>query len=180
MKGLCLEHLQSFDKSRYVGQIAKEMSEILPDVDMKKIESVALCVSNAMNSEARSKCGQKKMSQMLEQTLVHTVPMLAMAETMRLCATVQLSSQDNVEWSVLFDETLNSTFFPSQLDSTYNGDISITIAKTTARACTKTTETEKSKMLGNRKSAGASSKGKTETSKPKETETKGEKQCVDD
>ena len=35
-------------------------------------------------------------------------------------------------------------------------------------------------MLGNRKSAGASSKGKTETSKPKETETKGEKQCVDD
>ena len=109
MKGLCLEHLQSFDKSRYVG---------LPDVDMKKIESVALCVSNAMNSEARSKCGQKKMSQKLEQTLVHTVPMLAMAETMRLCATVQSSSQDNVEWSVLFDETLNSTFSPSQLDST--------------------------------------------------------------
>ena len=49
VKELCLEHLQIFDKSRYIEQIAAEMSEILPDLDVRKIESAALCVSNAMN-----------------------------------------------------------------------------------------------------------------------------------
>ena len=60
------------------------MSEILSDVDMKKTESAALCVSNATNSEARS----IRMSQMLGQKIVHTVPILSMAQTMMLCATV--------------------------------------------------------------------------------------------
>ena len=60
VKELCLEHLQTFDKSRYIEQIAAEMSEILPDLDVQKVESAALCVSNAMNSEARSVCGRRK------------------------------------------------------------------------------------------------------------------------
>ena len=60
VKELCLEHLQTFDKSRYIEQIAAEMSEILPDLDVQKVESAALCVSNAMNSEERSVCGRRK------------------------------------------------------------------------------------------------------------------------
>ena len=36
------------------------MSGILPDLDTQKIKTAALCVSNAMNSEARTMCGQRK------------------------------------------------------------------------------------------------------------------------
>ena len=60
VKDLCLEHLETFDKSRYIEQIAAEMSEILPDLDIQKIESAALCVSNAMDSETRSVYGRRK------------------------------------------------------------------------------------------------------------------------
>ena len=50
------------------------------------------------------------------------------------------SSQDSSDSStMLLDDTLNSTFSPSQLDSTYTNDAddSITIAKTTARSSIK-------------------------------------------
>ena len=47
VKELCLEHLQTFDKSCYTEQTATEMSEILPDLEVQKIETAALCVSNA-------------------------------------------------------------------------------------------------------------------------------------
>ena len=33
---LCLEHLQTFDKSCYIEEIAAEISEILPDLDLLK------------------------------------------------------------------------------------------------------------------------------------------------
>ena len=36
VKELCLEHLQTFEKSRYIEQTAAEISEILPDLDLLK------------------------------------------------------------------------------------------------------------------------------------------------
>ena len=62
VKELCLEHLQTFDKSRYIEQIAAEMSEILSDLDVQKVESATLSVSNAMNKEKRSLYGRRKTS----------------------------------------------------------------------------------------------------------------------
>ena len=48
VKELCQEHLQTFDKSRYIEQIAAEMNGILPDLDVQKIGSAA---SNAFQMQ---------------------------------------------------------------------------------------------------------------------------------
>ena len=92
------------------------------------------------------------------------------------------SSQDSSDCStLLMDETLNSTFSPSQLDSTYtnDGDDSITIAKTTAHVCAETAGTDKAIALVNKKITGAS-RGRPSTNKAKEADTKSDKYCVDD
>ena len=74
LKELCLEHLQTFDKSRYIEHIAAELSEILPDLDVQKIESAALCISNVMNSEARSVCvDEEKLMLSLVKEIVRSV-----------------------------------------------------------------------------------------------------------
>ena len=52
VKDLCSDHLRTFDKYRYIEQISAEMSKTLPDLNIQKLESGALCVSNAMNSLA--------------------------------------------------------------------------------------------------------------------------------
>ena len=44
----------------YIEQIIAEMSKTLPDLNIQKLESGALCVSNAMNSLARTLYGQRK------------------------------------------------------------------------------------------------------------------------
>ena len=82
---------------------------------------------------------------------------------------------------LLMDETLNSTFSPSQLDSTYtyDGDDSITIAKTTARACAETAGTDKNIASVKKKATGAS-RGRPSTNKAKEADTKSDKYYVDD
>ena len=112
------------------------MSEILPDLDVQKVESAALCVSNAMNSEARSVCGRRKTDAV---TSKETCSQCSRSDPDTVCDSenVMPSSQDSSDCStLLMDETLNSTFSPLQLDSTYTNDHddSITIAKTPARA----------------------------------------------
>ena len=183
VKELCLEHLQTFDKSRYIEQIAAEMSEILPDLDVQKVESAALCVSNAMNSEARSVCGRRKTDAVTsKENCSHCVQVRSDPDTVCDSENVMPSSQNSSNWStLLMDETLNSTFSPSQLDSTYtnDGDDSITIAKTTARACAETAGTDKNIASVNKKTTGASRR-RPSTNKTKEADTKSDKYCVDD
>ena len=54
VKELFSDHLRTFDKYRYIEDILAEISEILPDLNILKLESAALCVSNAMNSAANA------------------------------------------------------------------------------------------------------------------------------
>ena len=74
------------------------------------------------------------------------------------------------------DETLNSTFSPSTY--TIDGDDSITIAKTTARACAETAGTDKNIASVNKKTTGASRR-RPSTNKAKEADTKSDKCCID-
>ena len=95
---------------------------------------------------------------------------------------VMPSSQDSSDCSaLLMDETLNSTLSPLQLHSTYTNDAddSITIAKTTARACAETAGLDKNIASVNKKSTGASRR-RPSTNKAKEADTKSDKYCVDD
>ena len=54
VKELCLEHLRTFDKSRYIEQIAAEMNGILPDLDIQKIESAALHYVSSHSARGKS------------------------------------------------------------------------------------------------------------------------------
>ena len=102
VKELCLEHLQTFDKSRYIEQIAAEMSEILPDLDVQKVESAALCVSNAMNSEARSVCGRRKTDAVAsKENCSHCVQVRSDPDTVCDSENVMPSSQNSSNWSTL-------------------------------------------------------------------------------
>ena len=95
---------------------------------------------------------------------------------------VMPSSQDSSDCSTLLtDETLNSPFSPSQLESTYtnDGDDNITIAKTTARACAETAGTDKNIASVNKKPTGASRR-RPSTNKANEADTKSDKYCVED
>ena len=105
VKELCLEPLQTFDKSCYIEQIAAEMSEILPDLEVQKIETAALCVSNAMNSEARSVCVNEEK---LMLSLVKTIVRIVRSDPVTVCDNENVihSSQDSSYWStLLMDET---------------------------------------------------------------------------
>ena len=88
VKELCLEHLQTFDKSRYIEQIAAEMSEILPDLDFQKIESAALCVSNSMTVKHEVCTNEEKLMLSLAKKIVHTaskgVAILIQSATVKL------------------------------------------------------------------------------------------------
>ena len=96
VKELCLEHLQTFDKSRYVEQIAAEMSEILPDLDFQKIESAALCVSNSTNCEARSVYERRKTDAVTsKENCSHCVQGRSDPDTVCDSETVMPSSQDS-------------------------------------------------------------------------------------
>ena len=72
-------------------------------------------------------------------------------------------------------------FVEDILDSTYtnDGDDSIAIAKTTARACAETAGTDKNIASVNKKTTGASRR-RPSTNKAKEADTKSDKYCVDD
>ena len=102
VKELYLEHLQTFDKSRYIEQIAAEMSEILPDLDVLKIESAALCVSNGMNSEARSVCGRRKTDAVTsKENCSHCVQLRSDPDTVCDSKNVMPSSQDSADCSTI-------------------------------------------------------------------------------
>ena len=118
---LCSEHLRTFNKFRYIEQIAAELSDALPELDIQKAESASLCVTNAMNRIAKTLYGQRKsdsvfpnakctlcnpVSETVEKYLIHnmTFPVPRM----------KVLNGASVEWSTfLLDDTLSSTFSPS-------------------------------------------------------------------
>ena len=170
--------MQSFDKSVYEKRIAAEMREFLvPDVDNLTLNSVALCVSNALNSEVRAQMGLKtNRSCASSENCVQCEPWRKTNDENGF----QINAQESLDGST-FDlgDSLNSTFSPSQLDSTYTCDDSITVANTTVRSKTTNTDTCKASKSASRKSTD---KQHVKAGKPKtkENEYNAEKLCLED
>ena len=57
---LCSEHLRTFDKFQHIEQIAAELSDVLPELDIQKTESASLCFTKAMDRIAKTLYGQRK------------------------------------------------------------------------------------------------------------------------
>ena len=95
---------------------------------------------------------KEKMKLRLATKIVRTAAMCVATLTLNILnATVKMCYQDPRKIqsgiTMLLDDTLNSTFSPLELDSTYTNDAddSITIAKTTERSSIKAAGTDKSK-----------------------------------
>ena len=98
-----------------------------------------------MNSLARTLYGQRKDVVVSNDncSLCNSDPEKSQCDSENAIPNSQAESSELS--SLLLDDTLNSTFSPSQLDATYTNDIddSITTAKTIARSTVKTTGAEK-------------------------------------
>ena len=124
-----------------------------------------------MNSLARTLYGQRKDVVVSDDncSLCNSDPEKSQCDSENAIPNSQAESSELS--SLLLDDTLNSTFSPSQLDATYTNDIddSITTAKTIARSTVKTTGADKPK----RKQTGAT-KGRSTTK-----DVKNEPFCVE-